>query len=45
MIAMNKATEENGCLEVLKGSHHIGRINHNTTGDQKGADIVVVEKH
>ena len=44
MIAMNKATEENGCLEVLKGSHHIGRINHNTTGDQKGADMVFVEE-
>lgn len=48
MIAINKATVENGCLEVLKGSHHIGRINHNATGDQKGADMTFVteaEKH
>ncbi|WP_394174793.1 phytanoyl-CoA dioxygenase family protein [Thalassotalea litorea] len=44
MIAINKATVENGCLEVLKGSHHIGRINHNATGDQKGADMVFVEE-
>ncbi len=44
MIAINKATEENGCLEVLKGSHHIGRINHSKTGDQKGADMVFVEE-
>lgn len=44
MIALNKATEENGCLEVLKGSHHIGRINHIKTGDQKGADMVFVEE-
>ncbi|TBR41606.1 phytanoyl-CoA dioxygenase family protein [Marinomonas agarivorans] len=43
MIAINQATQENGCLEVLKGSHHIGRINHNTTGDQKGADAEFVE--
>ncbi|NVK25200.1 MAG: phytanoyl-CoA dioxygenase family protein [Gammaproteobacteria bacterium] len=44
MIAINKATVENGCLEVLKGSHHIGRINHNATGDQKGADMVFVDE-
>lgn len=44
MIAINKATIENGCLEVLKGSHHIGRINHLKTGDQKGADITFVNE-
>lgn len=44
MIAINKATVENGCLEVLKGSHHIGRINHNKTGDQKGADMTFVNE-
>lgn len=44
MIAINRATEENGCLEVLKGSHHIGRINHEKTGDQKGADMVFVNE-
>lgn len=44
MIAINEATEENGCLEVLKGSHHIGRINHLKTGDQKGADMEFVNE-
>lgn len=44
MIAINEATEENGCLEVLKGSHHIGRINHLKTGDQKGADMDFVNE-
>ncbi|GAB5379465.1 MAG: phytanoyl-CoA dioxygenase family protein [Aliiglaciecola sp.] len=44
MIAINRATVENGCLEVLKGSHHIGRINHNKTGDQKGADMAFVNE-
>ena len=44
MIAINRATEENGCLEVLKGSHHIGRIDHIGTGDQKGADMEFVNE-
>lgn len=44
MIAINKATIENGCLQVLKGSHHIGRIDHGRTGDQKGADMTFVEE-
>ena len=38
MIAVDKATEENGCLQVLKGSHAMGRVNHTLTGDQAGAD-------
>jgi ectoine hydroxylase len=38
MIAVDRATEENGCLQVLKGSHHLGRIDHGKTGDQTGAD-------
>ncbi|WP_077338428.1 phytanoyl-CoA dioxygenase family protein [Pseudocolwellia agarivorans] len=44
MIAINKATIENGCLQVLKGSHHIGRLNHTKTGDQKGAELEFVEE-
>lgn len=38
MIAVDRATRENGCLQVVKGSHHIGRINHGPIGDQTGAD-------
>ncbi len=37
-IAVDPATRENGCLQVVKGSHHLGRIDHVLTGDQAGAD-------
>lgn len=37
-IAVDRATKENGCLQVLKGSHTAGRIEHVLTGDQAGAD-------
>lgn len=37
-IAVDPANRENGCLQVIKGSHHMGRINHVLTGDQAGAD-------
>jgi ectoine hydroxylase len=42
MIAVDPATEENGCLQVLQGSHKVGRINHVLTGDQAGADMEYV---
>ncbi|MGJ8692117.1 MAG: phytanoyl-CoA dioxygenase family protein [Thalassotalea sp.] len=42
MVAINKANKENGCLQVLKGSHHLGRLNHTKTGDQKGAEMKFV---
>jgi ectoine hydroxylase-related dioxygenase (phytanoyl-CoA dioxygenase family) len=38
MIAVDRATRANGCLQVLKGSHRMGRINHGSVGDQTGAD-------
>jgi hypothetical protein len=38
MIAVDPATRDNGCLQVLKGSHHLGRIDHGKVGDQTGAD-------
>jgi ectoine hydroxylase-related dioxygenase (phytanoyl-CoA dioxygenase family) len=37
-IAVDPCTVENGCLQVIKGSHHCGRVNHVLTGDQAGAD-------
>lgn len=37
-IAVDQATRENGCLEVLRGSHLAGRIDHVLTGDQAGAN-------
>lgn len=39
MVAVDPATRENGCLQVLKGSHKMGRVNHILTGDQAGADL------
>ncbi|VTS04118.1 phytanoyl-CoA dioxygenase family protein [Tuwongella immobilis] len=38
MIAVDPSRKENGCLQVLKGSHHCGRIEHVLTGDQAGAN-------
>ncbi|MET0309122.1 MAG: phytanoyl-CoA dioxygenase family protein [Sphingomonas sp.] len=37
-IAVDRATRENGCLQVVRGSHRLGRIEHQLTGDQAGAD-------
>ena len=39
MIAVDRATRENGCLQVLRGSNRLGRIEHGVTGDQHGADL------
>jgi ectoine hydroxylase len=44
MIAVDDATQENGCLQVLKGSHKLGRLNHILTGDQAGAEMEHVEE-
>lgn len=38
-IAVDKATIENGCLQIIKGSHKMGRVDHALTGDQAGADM------
>jgi hypothetical protein len=38
-IAVDPATRENGCMQVLSGSHRMGRIDHVLTGDQAGADM------
>ena len=44
MIAVDQATIENGCMQVIKGSHKLGRINHILSGDQAGADMERVEE-
>jgi ectoine hydroxylase-related dioxygenase (phytanoyl-CoA dioxygenase family) len=38
MIAVDRATRDNGCLQVLKASHLLGRLDHGPIGDQTGAD-------
>ena len=43
LIAVDRATKANGCLQVLKGSHHYGRIEHGVSGGQTGADMDYVE--
>ncbi len=43
MVAVDEATEENGCLQVLRGSHNMGRVNHVLSGDQAGADPEYVQ--
>jgi len=37
-IAVDPATRRNGCLQVVRGSHQLGRVDHGLTGDQAGAD-------
>ena len=44
MIAVDQATIENGCMQVIKWSHKLGRINHILSGDQAGADMERVEE-
>lgn len=37
-IAVDRCTKENGCLQVIPGSHHLGRMNHMKVAGQTGAD-------
>ena len=37
-IAIDKCTRKNSCLQVLDGSHKMGRIDHILDGEQAGAD-------
>lgn len=43
-IAIDPCTKENGCMQVLRGSHKMGRIEHGVTGEQTGADLERVEQ-
>jgi ectoine hydroxylase-related dioxygenase (phytanoyl-CoA dioxygenase family) len=42
MTALTEAKIENGCLQVLKGSHKMQRFEHNFAGEQQGADLEFV---
>lgn len=37
MVGITEATKENGCLQVIKGSHKMGRVEHGFSGEQVGA--------
>jgi len=43
-IAVDRCTKENGCMQVLRGSHLLGRIEHGFAGEQTGADLERVEE-
>ncbi|OOQ62010.1 phytanoyl-CoA dioxygenase family protein [Mucilaginibacter pedocola] len=43
MVALTPANKQNGCLQVITGSHKLGRVNHGFSGEQVGADMVMVE--
>ena len=42
-VAIDRATRENGCMQVLRGSHRMGRIEHGRVAGQTGADVERVE--
>jgi ectoine hydroxylase-related dioxygenase (phytanoyl-CoA dioxygenase family) len=42
MVALTAANKANGCLQVIKNSHRIGRVNHGFSGEQLGADMQMV---
>eukprot|EP00270_Netrium_digitus_P000024 TRINITY_DN1001_c0_g1_i2.p1 TRINITY_DN1001_c0_g1~~TRINITY_DN1001_c0_g1_i2.p1 ORF type:complete len:377 (-),score=80.67 TRINITY_DN1001_c0_g1_i2:157-1263(-) len=44
MIAVDANTNANGCLQVLAGSHKLGRLEHGRFGDQTGADPERIEQ-
>jgi len=37
-IAIDKAHKDNGCMQIIEGSHRMGRIDHVRVGGQNGAD-------
>jgi ectoine hydroxylase len=43
-IAVDRSTRENGCLQVIRGSHELGRLEHILSGEQAGADPARVEQ-
>lgn len=45
MVALDRADRDNGCLQVLRGSHLAGRVDHGVLpGEQVGADMRRVEQ-
>ena len=43
MVAITTATRANGCLQVIRGSHKMGRIEHGFAGEQVGASAHYVD--
>jgi phytanoyl-CoA hydroxylase len=43
MVAVTEADKKNGCLQVIKGSHKMGRVEHGKAGEQVGASPRYIE--
>ena len=44
MIAVDPCTIDNGCVELIRGSNTLGRIDHVSIGESQGADPTVVAR-
>jgi len=44
LTALTAANKENGCLQMIRGSHKMGRIEHGFSGEQVGADMEKVNE-
>jgi ectoine hydroxylase len=45
MVALDRADRDNGCLQIIRGSHRLGRIDHVTISDkQNGADAARIDE-
>lgn len=44
LTALTPATRENGCLQMIRGSHKMGRVEHGFAGEQVGADMEKVNE-
>ena len=44
MVALTDAHQENGCLQVLRGTHKMQRFEHHFAGEQQGADETFVSE-
>ncbi|ELT93918.1 hypothetical protein CAPTEDRAFT_124466, partial [Capitella teleta] len=38
-VAVDKATKQNGCVQLMAGSHLMGRVDHHRIGEQVQADL------
>jgi ectoine hydroxylase-related dioxygenase (phytanoyl-CoA dioxygenase family) len=39
LIAVDRSTKENGCLQVIPGSHRLGRLDHGKVAGQTGCSV------
>ncbi len=44
LTALTPSTQENGCLQMIRGSHRMGRVEHGFSGEQVGADMEKVNE-